>query len=111
MVLSGHCWRNSSQAGACWVLGAHWLNAGEFHPAGVLWMRASRLSAKAGSRSNELLNHGYVQMARLLQSPDDPRLQKEFADTKGKLAGEKNGKFFVDQLNTAYRFYSKRAGK
>jgi hypothetical protein len=91
---------------ARWLAGAHALAAGELDAARQHFVAAAEFADKAASRSDALLNHGYMHMRDLLKDPTDASALKQLQDVKADLRTVEYGDEFVAQLETALRVFS-----
>ena len=56
---------------------------------------------QAGAGVDELLDHGYILVAKMLDTPDDVILRKDFNMLKLAFQEVEHGEDFIQQLNTA----------
>lgn len=86
---------------AHWLLGAQLLAQKADTEAADAFREAAKRAAAADKRNEELLAQGYLQVAALLQSPTDANAASELQHIEEELLKLKDGKEFVEQLQTA----------
>jgi hypothetical protein len=92
---------------AYWMLGAHHIAAGEFTSAKARFALGAQTAREAGSRPDELLSLGFAHLAALLEDPANSAAEEQLAETKTALLKEKDGEFFVKQLEDAFKVFSR----
>jgi tetratricopeptide (TPR) repeat protein len=92
---------------AHWMVGAYYLADGEHEQAIKSFERAISFAKAAGAGIDELLNHGYVLVAKLLDTPDDVLLIEDFDTLKNAFREVEHGEDFIQQLETARLVFSK----
>jgi len=65
------------------------------------------LARTAQAPGEALLSEGFAALTGLLASPNDAAAEARFVDVKRRLANEKDGRFFIEQLDTARRVFGK----
>ncbi len=93
---------------AYWMMGAHHLSAGEFTTAQARFALAAQTAREAKSRPEELLSQGFGQLAILLMKPKNLAAREGLDEVKAELQNEKEGEFFVKQLEDADRVFSRQ---
>lgn len=91
---------------AYWMVGAYYLADAEYAQAVKYFEQAITFAKKAGAGVDELLNHGYVLVAKLLDTPDDIQLSEDFEKLKAAFQEIEHGEDFVQQLETARSVFS-----
>jgi tetratricopeptide (TPR) repeat protein len=94
---------------AYWMVGAYHLADAEYEQAIENFQQAIAYAKNAGAGVDELLNHGYVLVAKLLDAPDDILLSEDFEKLKTAFREIEHGEDFVQQLETASSIFSKSA--
>lgn len=92
---------------AYWLMGAHHLSAGEYTTAQARFALAAQTAREAKSRPVELLSLGFGQLAVLLVKPKNLAAREDLDRIKADLLKEKDGEFFVKQLEDAERVFSR----
>ena len=95
------------QSRGLWMLAAHQLAASDLPAAAGNFKHAADLARTAQAPGEALLSEGFVALAGLLAAPNNAAAEARCADVKRRLAGEKDGRFFIEQLDTARRVFSK----
>lgn len=90
---------------AFWVLGAHHLAVDKLQGARKAFVEGIKFATAAEAKEFELLLRGYVYLVDMLQKPDNKELPVEFDFIKSELARSQDGRFYSDQLETAYRVF------
>jgi hypothetical protein len=88
---------------AHWVIGAHHLAVKDYDAARREFDDAARLAASAGEPGEALLSKGYAALVDVLQGGDAALLDA----LKTELSGIKDGEFFVGQIDSAQRVFSR----
>jgi len=86
---------------ADWMVGAHELAAGNYTEARTHFESASDYAKAAGNNGERLMNHAYALISTLVENPKDEGARRDYEETKKELAGEEDGQFFIDQLDSA----------
>ena len=89
------------------MLGAHHIAAGEYTSAKARFALGEQTAREAGSHPDELLSRGFSQLAALLAEPENAAAEKKLTETKTALLEEKDGEFYVKQLDDAWRVFSR----
>ena len=92
---------------AYWMVAAYYLADGEYEQAIVNFEQGNLFPRQAGAGVDELLNHGYILLAKMLDTPDDVILREDFEKLKLAFQEVEHGEDFIQQLNTAYAVFSK----
>ena len=92
---------------AYWMLGAHHIAAGEYTSAKARFALGEQTAREAESRPDELLSRGFAHLAALLADPEDTAAEEKLAETKTALLEERDGEFYVKQLEDAWRVFSR----
>jgi hypothetical protein len=93
---------------AYWMLGAHHIAAGEYASAEARFALGAQTAREANSHPDELLSHGFSQIAALLADPENTTAEEKLAEIKTALLKEEHGEFFVKQLDDALRVFGNR---
>ena len=91
---------------AHWLVGAYHLADGEYKQAIESFEKGVVFAKKADARADELLNQGYILIAKLLASPEDSNLLKEYEGLKATFLDVDHGEDFIQQLDTAHKVFS-----
>ncbi len=91
---------------AHWMVGAYYLEDGAFDKAIESFEESMNYAKKADAQADEMLNQGYILVARLLASPDDDNAQEEYKRLKASFKTIENGEDFIQQLETALKVFS-----
>jgi hypothetical protein len=92
---------------AYWMVAAYYLADGEYEQAIVNFEQGNLFARQAGAGVDELLNHGYILVPKMLNNPDDVILREDFEKLKLAFQEVEHGEDFIQQLNTAYAVFSK----
>ncbi len=92
---------------AFWVLGAHHLAVDKLPGARKAFVEGIKYATAAEAKEFELLLRGYVYLVDMLEEPGNRELLVEFDFVKRQLLRSQDGKFYSDQLETAYRVFTK----
>jgi len=90
---------------AYWMLAAYYLAEAKFELAIKNFERAISFAGRANTPIDELLNHGYVLIAKMLQSENDLALQEDYAKLKSAFLNVEHGEDYIQQLETAHRVF------
>ena len=96
---------------AFWVLGAHHLAVNKLPGARKAFVEGIKFATAAEAKELELLLRGYVYLVDMLAEPGNRELLVEFDFIKRQLLRSQDGKFYSDQLETAYRVFTGEASK
>jgi hypothetical protein len=91
---------------AHWMRGAQQLAAGKLADAAQSFQQAATLAKASGTESEHLLSLGFVALVNVLQSQGKTG-RDELEAIKTKLKQLEDGEFFVGQLDTAFKVFSK----
>jgi len=91
-----------------WAIGAQYLAMKEYAEAKAAFESAANYAQKAGGKDAELMNNGYMAMAKILEGTDKEKAQADFNKTVKALQdiGTDDSKFFADQLVSVLKFFS-----
>lgn len=92
---------------AYWMMGAYNLAEGEYSLAISNFEQGVIFAKKADAIVDELLNHGYILIAQMLASPADKNPREAYEKLKTAFQEVEHGGDFVQQLETAYKVFSK----
>jgi hypothetical protein len=90
-----------------WMVGAYHLASGEFDQAIDNFEQGILFARQADAILDELLNHGYVLAAKMLNTPEDDSLQEDYKKLKAAFREVEHGEDFIQQLDTAYAVFSR----
>ncbi len=96
---------------AHWLLGAHYLAAGDHAAARTHFEAFHTRSVRTGSESGQRLAEGYSLIVDLVESPEDVEARERFSEVKSTLAPLEDGGFFVEQLDSALGVFQKSNSK
>lgn len=92
---------------AYWMIGAYNLADGDYDQA-IEYFQLGITSAKqANAQVDELLNHGYILVSKMLNSPANKDLQADYDRLKDAFHEVEHGNDFIQQLDTAYAVFSR----
>lgn len=91
---------------AHWLVGAYHLADGEYSQAIESFEQGIVFAIKANAKADELLNQGYILIAKLLSSPEDGNLLEEYESLKAAFQDVEHGEDFIQQMDTAYKVFS-----
>lgn len=91
---------------AFWVLGAHHLAVNKLPGARKAFVEGIKFATAAEAKEFELLLRGYVYLVDMLEEPGNRELPVEFDFIKRQLLRSQDGKFYSNQLETAYRVFT-----
>ncbi len=92
---------------AYWLVGAYHIADGEYNQAIDNFERGINFAKQANATVDELLNHGYVLIAKILTSSEDMNIRNDFENLKGAFWEVEHGEDFIRQLDTAYSVFTK----
>lgn len=94
---------------AYWVLGAQYLAAEEYDKAIEALVLAKEKAQEANDAAGELMNLGYIGIAKIAEGSQKAEGEKQFnkAIEELKKFDTKDAQFYIDQLNTALKVFSK----
>jgi hypothetical protein len=92
---------------AHWMVGAYHMADGEYSQATSNFEQGIIFAKQADATVDELLNHGYILVAKLLASPDDTSTLEAYENLKVAFQEVEHGGDFAQQLDTAYDVFSK----
>jgi tetratricopeptide (TPR) repeat protein len=90
---------------AYWMLGGVEIAVKDYASAKEHFSQAEKFASQAGSHAEALLARGFEFLTGLLVNPDNEILSKELEQTKTALLVEKDGEFFVKQIDDAWRVF------
>ena len=90
---------------AYWMLGGMEMAVKDYANAKEHFAQAEGFAHQAGSQAEALLAQGFEVLTGILADPDDETLSKDLEQTKTSLLAEKDGEFFVKQIDDAWRFF------
>lgn len=90
---------------AHWMLGAQEMAVADYSSARKDFAQAEGFARQAGSQAEALLAQGFALLATMLANPDDLALSSKLAEVKTGLANEKDGEFFVKQIEDAWHVF------
>jgi hypothetical protein len=88
-----------------WMLAAQQMATGDLPQASGNFKAAAGLARMAAAPGEALLSDGFAALVSLLASPGDPAAEARFMVVKRDLSNEKDGHFFIDQLDMARRVF------
>jgi hypothetical protein len=91
---------------AHWLVDAYHLADGEYSQAIESFEQGIVFAIKADARADELLNQGYILIAKLLASPEESGFQENYKSLKSSFQEIELGEDFIQQLDTAYKVLS-----
>jgi hypothetical protein len=91
---------------AHWMIGAYQLADGDYDQAIGHFEQGVIYAKQAGATVDELLNHGYILVAKMLTSPDDTSTEEALDKLKTAFQEIEHGGDFIQQLDTAYKVFS-----
>jgi hypothetical protein len=91
---------------AHWMVGAYQLEAGAYEQAIASFEEGVKYARKSSAQADEMLNQGYILIARLLASPGDSVAGGEYESLKASFINIEHGESFVQQLDTALNVFS-----
>lgn len=92
---------------AFWMVAAYHLADGEYNQAIDSFEQGILFAKRADALVDELLNHGYILISKMLKSPTDTSLQDDYERLKADFREIEHGEDFILQLDTAYAVFSK----
>jgi hypothetical protein len=93
---------------AYWMVAAYHLADGDNKHAIANFEQGILFARQAGAGVDELLNHGYLLVTKMLNDPDDESLQADYEKLKTAFREIEHGEDFIKQLDTAYGVFSKK---
>ncbi|MEJ2485748.1 MAG: hypothetical protein P8Y68_08445 [Anaerolineales bacterium] len=90
---------------AYWMLGGVEIAVKDYASAKEHFSQAEKFASQAGTQAEALLARGFEFLTGLLVNPDNEILSKELEQTKTALLVEKDGEFFVKQIDDAWRVF------
>jgi len=93
---------------AFWLLGAHHLAVDKLQGARKAFVEGIKYATTAEAKELELLLRGYVYLVDIIEKTEDRELLIEFDFIKAELSRSQEGKFYKEQLETAYRVFVKQ---
>jgi tetratricopeptide (TPR) repeat protein len=92
---------------AYWLVGAYQLADGKYNQAVSSFEEGIKFAKQADATVDELLNHGYILVTKMLATPDDTSIPVAYENLKTAFQQVEHGGDFVQQLDTAYQVFSK----
>jgi hypothetical protein len=92
---------------AYWLIGAYHLADGEYSEAISAFEQGITFAKQAGASVDELLNHGYILVTKMLASPEDTSLLQDLESLKVAFREVEHGEDFIQQLDTAHAVFSR----
>lgn len=93
---------------AYWMVAAYYLADGEYDQAIVNFKQGILFAKQADARVDELLNHGYILLTKMLRPPEDDGLHEDYDKLKAAFLEVEHGEDFIKQLDTAYAVFSRK---
>ena len=95
---------------AHWIIGAHELAQGRHTEAIASYEQARKIANEENLRGNAMLAGGSIAIAKIAGKRDVAAGEREFSEVKMSLTSGNvpDGKFFADQLETAYQVFIKK---
>lgn len=90
---------------AYWMLAAYYLAEAKYELAINNFEQAISFAGRANTPIDELLNHGYVLISKMLQAENDLALKEDYAKLKNAFLNVEHGEDYIQQLETAYRVF------
>jgi exonuclease VII small subunit len=94
---------------AHWMVGAYHLEDGAYDQAIASFEEGMKFARQAGSQADEMLNQGYILVARLLVSPEDSASHEDYETLKSSFQEIERCESFIQQLDTALKVFSPQA--
>lgn len=91
---------------AYWMVGAYYMAEGDYSSAINNFEQGVKFAKKADATVDELLNHGYILVSKMLASPLDTGTAEAYENLKVAFQEVEHGGDFVQQLDTAYNVFS-----
>ncbi len=92
---------------AYWLVGAYHMADGEYNQAIDNFNLGINFAKQANATVDELLNHGYVLVAKMLATPEDTSVREDYENLKGAFREVEHGEDFIKQLEIAHAVFSK----
>ena len=92
---------------AYWMVAAYHMVEGEYESAIASFEQGVVFARQAGAGVDELLNHGYILLAKMLISPEDGMLVEDYERLKNAFREVEHGEDFIQQLDAAYAIFQK----
>jgi hypothetical protein len=90
---------------AYWMVAAYHLADGDRELAIANFEQGVLYAMQSGAGVDELLNHGYILVVKMLSNPEDDRLQEDYENLKTAFREVEHGEDFIRQLDTAYAVF------
>ncbi len=90
-----------------WAIGSHLLALGKLDEAIVAFDKGANHAEIDGEEGDKLLNQAYSAMTAVLKSPDDAKAEEKLASLKEQMKSLEHGDFFIGQVDTAHKIFSK----
>ncbi len=91
---------------AYWLLGAYQLADGDYVQAINNFDQGIVFAKRGNAAVDELLNHGYILLAKMLSSPEDANLRQAYENLKVAFREVEHGDDFIQQLDTALEVFT-----
>jgi tetratricopeptide (TPR) repeat protein len=92
---------------AYWLVGAYHMADGKYDPAIDNFEQGIIFAKQADAIVDELLNHGYILVTKMLTSPDDSNIREDYDRLKDAFREVEHGEDFIQQLDTALSVFTK----
>ena len=94
---------------AYWMIGAYHLAEGDYKKALTAFEQGSSFAKKADALGDEMLNQGYQLLSKMLISPSDSSLRKDYEQLKENFLSIDHGEDFIQQLETAFKVFTNQS--
>lgn len=92
---------------AYWMVGAYHLASGEIDQAVANFEQGILFARQADAIVDELLNHGYILVSKMLNTPEDDSPKEDYKKLKAAFREIEHGEDFIQQLDAAYAVFSR----
>ena len=92
-----------------WAIGAQYIALKDYARAITAFKSAAEYAQKAGSKDAELMNNGYIAMAKVLEGTEKEKAKADLDKIVKELRaiGSDDANFFADQLISVLKFFSR----
>jgi hypothetical protein len=90
---------------AYWMVAAYHLAEGDHVQAVANFEQGVLFARQAGAGVDELLNHGYILVTKMLATPEDGSLQKDYEKLQTAFREVEHGEDFIQQMDTARKVF------